>query len=67
MAEEDTSKTWAGCGTIKDTVSLADGTFRCASCNLFVDRDVNGVRNILIECFYHISIDTHTRTAFMVL
>ena len=67
MTEEYTSKTYTDCGTVNGTLSLADRTACCAYCNLFVDRDVNGVRNILIECFYHISIDTHTRTAFMVL
>ena len=50
LTEEYTCKKCTGCGTIKYTLSLADRTFRCASCNLFVDRDVNGARNTFIKC-----------------
>ncbi|ODV74242.1 uncharacterized protein CYBJADRAFT_70971 [Cyberlindnera jadinii NRRL Y-1542] len=50
VTEEYTCKVCTGCGTIKDTLSLANRTFRCALCNLFVDRYVNGARNILIKC-----------------
>ncbi|ODV70687.1 uncharacterized protein CYBJADRAFT_170054 [Cyberlindnera jadinii NRRL Y-1542] len=56
MTEEHTSKTRAGYGTIKHTVSgqqhapLANSPFPCASCNLSADRVINAARNILIRC-----------------
>jgi putative transposase len=41
------SKTCSACRTVKATLSLAERTFRCGSCGLVLDRDVNAARNLL--------------------
>jgi putative transposase len=41
------SKTCSGCGIVKAKLSLAERTFRCGSCGLVLDRDVNAARNLL--------------------
>ena len=46
--EAYTSKTCTRCGYIKSNLGGAKA-FRCDSCNLCIDRDVNGARNILIR------------------
>ena len=45
--EEFTSKTCGRCGTINDVGSK--DIFTCSKCNLVIDRDVNGARNIYIK------------------
>jgi transposase len=45
--EEYTSKTCTRCGCLNDVGSSE--MYKCNSCNLFVDRDVNGSRNIFIK------------------
>ena len=43
--EEYTSKTCTSCLKIKDNLGGAK-TYRCSNCNLMIDRDLNGARNI---------------------
>ena len=45
--ESYTSKTCGCCGTINN--SSSSETFKCSNCNIMVDRDFNGARNILIR------------------
>jgi IS605 OrfB family transposase len=40
------SKTCAGCGAVKAKLPLSERTYRCASCGLVADRDVNAARNL---------------------
>jgi len=47
-SEEFTSKTCGKCGFINKELG-ASKVFRCLSCNLIIDRDVNGARNIFIK------------------
>lgn len=42
------SKTCSCCGVIKETLALAERTFRCADCGFEVDRDVNAARNLAV-------------------
>ena len=49
--EEFTSKTCGVCGVIKRDLGVND-TFKCDSCNLIIDRDINGARNILLKHLY---------------
>ncbi len=41
------SKTCSGCGTVKVKLPLSERTYRCDSCSLVLDRDVNAARNLL--------------------
>ncbi|MGE5132966.1 MAG: IS607 family element RNA-guided endonuclease TnpB [Gemmatimonadota bacterium] len=41
------SKTCSGCGAVKAKLSLSERTYRCNSCGLVEDRDVNAARNLL--------------------
>ena len=43
-----TSKTCTKCGNIKHDLKNAD-IYKCNSCNLKIDRDTNGARNILLR------------------
>ena len=45
--EEYTSKTCGVCGTINNVGSKE--VFTCSKCNLVIDRDINGARNIYIK------------------
>jgi putative transposase len=47
VTEEYTSKTCGSCGKLNDVGSSR--TFKCSQCNLKIDRDVNGARNILLK------------------
>jgi putative transposase len=40
------SKTCSGCGTVKAKLSLSERTYRCPSCGLVLDRDLNAARNL---------------------
>jgi putative transposase len=40
------SKTCSACGWVKAKLSLAERTFKCESCGLQVDRDLNAARNL---------------------
>jgi putative transposase len=43
-----TSKTCTKCGNLKQDLKNAD-TYKCKNCNLSIDRDTNGARNILLR------------------
>lgn len=47
ITEEYTSITCTSCGNVKNKDSSE--TYNCQNCNLIIDRDVNGARNILIK------------------
>lgn len=47
ITEEYTSKTCGKCGKINNIGS--NKIYTCSSCNLIIDRDVNGARNILLK------------------
>ena len=42
------SKTCSGCGGVKAKLSLSERTYRCDSCGLVLDRDVNAAINICV-------------------
>ena len=48
VTEEYTSKTCGGCGTLHPSLG-SNKTYSCKNCNLCIDRDVNGARNILLK------------------
>ena len=48
--ESYTSKTCSHCGIINQKLG-SKKTFKCPSCNIIIDRDLNGCRNILIKSF----------------
>jgi putative transposase len=43
------SKTCSGCGWKNENLTLSDRTFKCQSCGLELDRDLNASQNILRE------------------
>jgi putative transposase len=55
VTEEYTSKTCTNCGWINNKLG-GSKTFKCEECNLVIDRDVNGARNIMLKTF--IGLDT---------
>ena len=46
--EPYTSKTCGQCGKINTTLGSSKD-FKCTTCNLQIDRDINGARNILLR------------------
>jgi transposase len=40
------SKTCSGCGAVKTKLALSERTYRCGSCGLVLDRDLNAARNL---------------------
>lgn len=46
--EEFTSKTCTRCGVLNNTLGSSK-VFNCKSCNLVLDRDLNGARNIFLK------------------
>ena len=42
------SKTCSGCGEVKAKLSLSERTYRCDSCGLVLDRDLNAAINICV-------------------
>ena len=40
------SKRCSGCGTVKAELSLSERTYRCQSCGLVLDRDLNAAINL---------------------
>ena len=55
--EEYTSKTCSSCGIINDKLG-SNELFICKSCNLQIDRDINGARNIFIKNVKEIDIES---------
>lgn len=49
--EEYTSRTCTGCGIINEKLGSSE-IFKCDSCNLEIDRDINGARNIFLKNHY---------------
>ena len=49
--EEYTSKTCGKCGSLHPNLGSND-VFKCSSCDLIIDRDINGARNILLKHLY---------------
>lgn len=47
-SEEFTSKTCGKCGSLNNKLGSSE-IFTCSKCNLVIDRDINGARNILIK------------------
>lgn len=41
------SKTCSGCGTVKAKLALSQRLFRCATCGLVIDRDLNAAANLV--------------------
>ena len=52
--ESYTSKTCTCCGQLNNYLG-SKKVFNCKNCNLEIDRDINGARNILIKNWTHIS------------
>ena len=48
VTEEYTSKTCGNCGCLDHKLGNKD-IFECLNCNLIIDRDTNGARNILLK------------------
>jgi putative transposase len=48
--ESYTSKTCGKCGTLNENLK-SKKVFKCNECDLLIDRDINGARNILIRTF----------------
>ena len=46
--ESFTSKTCGKCGALNESLGSSK-VFRCPSCNVTMDRDVNGARNVLLR------------------
>lgn len=46
--ESYTSKTCTKCGNLHKTLG-SNKTYKCVKCNMVIDRDVNGARNILLK------------------
>src|SRR5208282_2983671 len=40
------TKRCSGCGHVKEEMELSERTYRCGSCGLSVDRDLNAARNL---------------------
>jgi putative transposase len=49
LSEAFTSRTCGNCGKIKNDLKGSDRTYNCNNCNLKIDRDMNGARNILLK------------------
>ena len=54
-SEEHTSKTCGNCGIVNYNLG-SKHLFKCSSCEVKIDRDINGARNILIK--YLTGLDT---------
>ena len=44
-----TSKTCTRCGCLNNGLKLSDRTYKCTSCNLSINRDLNASRNIMLR------------------
>ncbi len=51
------SKTCSACGAVDPDLSLAQRTYRCASCGLELDRDLNAAINLAVWADAHMARD----------
>ena len=56
------SKTCSGCGGVKAKLSLSERTYRCDSCGLSIDRDLNAAINICVAGSAPETINAHGET-----
>ena len=56
------SKTCSGCGSVKAKLSLSERTYRCDSCGLVLDRDLNAAINICVAGSAPETINAHGAT-----
>ena len=56
------SKTCSGCGSVKAKLSLAERTYRCDSCGLTMDRDLNAAINIQVAGSAPETLNAHGAT-----
>ena len=56
------SKTCSGCGSVKAKLSLNERTYRCDSCGLTMDRDLNAAINILVAGSAPETLNAHGAT-----
>ena len=56
------SKTCSGCGSVKAKLSLSERTYRCDSCGLTMDRDLNAAINICVAGSAPETINAHGET-----
>ena len=56
------SKTCSGCGSVKAKLSLNERTYRCDSCGLAMDRDLNAAINICVAGSAPETLNAHGET-----
>ena len=56
------SKTCSGCGRVKAKLSLSERTYRCDSCGLTMDRDLNAAINICVTGSAPETLNAHGAT-----
>ena len=56
------SKTCSGCGSVKAKLSLSERTYRCDSCGLTMDRDLNAAINICVAGSAPETLNAHGAT-----
>ena len=56
------SKTCSGCGSVKAKLSLSERTYRCDSCGLVLDRDLNAAINIKVAGSAPETVNAHGET-----
>ena len=56
------SKTCSGCGSAKAKLSLSERTYRCDSCGLTIDRDLNAAINIRVAGSAPETVNAHGET-----
>ena len=56
------SKTCSGCGSVKAKLSLNERTYRCDSCGLVLDRDLNAAINICVAGSAPETLNAHGAT-----
>ena len=56
------SKTCSGCGSVKAKLSLSERTYRCDSCGLVLDRDLNAAVNIQVAGSAPETLNAHGAT-----
>ena len=56
------SKTCSKCGSVKAKLSLSERTYRCDSCGLVLDRDLNAAINILVAGSAPETLNAHGAT-----